>query len=522
MTEAQRVPGKRLGRRPPTNKPALLLADILRTTVPAHPGQVDHFALVHDWGLYGNDKFGVCCAPGTRVLRGDLQWVPVEELAVDDSLLAFDEQSNGHGRKYRSARVTRHERVRRPCYDLEFSDGTRVRCTSEHRWLVASTQQGQLKTQQWCETRHMKLGPTRQTKVIKSFDVWDTITTREGGYLAAAFDGEGNLEMYTKESEGRFFANRLNFTQVDNEMLAEVERCLKMLDFNYGRTVKATGRRMRVDGTPRFECHSLRIGPRSEWIRFMGSVRPERLLPKIDLDRLGRMQGRTVALVRKDFVGEQDVILMDTSSGTYFAEGLASHNCGPVSVANSLKIITLEGTGVEVSVTQDDVFDLYRRSGNPNFDPETGADDNGVDMQTMLDALLKGGIGGRKPLAFAKVDVLNLDEVRAAIAYFGCVLDGVDLQTAQQRETDAGGPWDYDSSPEWGGHAITSGKYTSQTGKASLTSRSCRGVKCTASPTRSVNIHWTRRGSLCGRNIWSTRRSSQVSTSMRSRTHTRR
>src|SRR6185295_14375671 len=104
----------------------------------------------------------------------------------------------------------------------------------------------------------------------------------------------------------------------------------------------------------------------------------------------------------------------------------------PVSVANSLKLITLTGDGTEISVTQNDVFDLYRRSGNPNFDPETGKDDNGVDMQTMLEALLKGGIGGRTPLAFAKVDAHNLDEVRAAIAYFGCVLFGVDLQVAQQ------------------------------------------------------------------------------------------
>lgn len=138
-------------------------------------------------------------------------------------------------------------------------------------------------------------------------------------------------------------------------------------------------------------------------------------------------------------------------------------DCGPVSVANSIKLLTKIGTGEEVSVTQADVFDLYRRSGNPNFDPETDTDDNGVDMQTMLEALLKDGIGGRKPLAFAKVDVTNLDEVRAAIAYFGCVLFGIDLQLGQQDDSDPGGVWDYEPSREWGGHAIVAGKYTSRT-----------------------------------------------------------
>jgi hypothetical protein len=137
-------------------------------------------------------------------------------------------------------------------------------------------------------------------------------------------------------------------------------------------------------------------------------------------------------------------------------------DCGPTSVANYIKLVTRYLTGTEISVTQDDVFDLYRRSGNPNFDPATDADDNGVDMQTMLEALAKGGIGGgHKPVAFAKVNAGNLDEVRAAIAIFGGVLLGVNLEVAQQTQTDDGGPWDYDASGTWGGHAVVAGRYTS-------------------------------------------------------------
>lgn len=134
--------------------------------------------------------------------------------------------------------------------------------------------------------------------------------------------------------------------------------------------------------------------------------------------------------------------------------------CGPTSVANQRKLITRYLGGTEQSPTQDDVFDLYRRSGNPNFDPATGADDNGVDMQSMCEALVSGGIGGVKPLAFAKVDVANLDEVRAAIAIFGSLLLGVNLETAQQVQTGRG-LWDYAPSSEWGGHAVLAGRYTS-------------------------------------------------------------
>lgn len=137
-------------------------------------------------------------------------------------------------------------------------------------------------------------------------------------------------------------------------------------------------------------------------------------------------------------------------------------DCGPVSVANLVRLVTAGLLGAEVQPSQDDVFDLYRRSGNPDFDPTTGADDNGVDMQTMLEALHVGGIGGVKPLAFAKVDVTSDAELDAAVSIFGGVLWGVNLLEAQQAQTDQG-EWDYQKSPEWGGHAIVNGAFDEST-----------------------------------------------------------
>lgn len=137
-------------------------------------------------------------------------------------------------------------------------------------------------------------------------------------------------------------------------------------------------------------------------------------------------------------------------------------DCGPVSVANQRLLITSYLSQPQ-RVTQDNIFDLYRRSGNPGFDPATGADDNGVEMQTMLEATVAGGIGGTKALAFAKVDPTNEQEWQAAIAIFGSILLGVTLDTAQQAQTDAG-LWDYRQSPIWGGHAILGGRYKENLG----------------------------------------------------------
>ncbi len=142
--------------------------------------------------------------------------------------------------------------------------------------------------------------------------------------------------------------------------------------------------------------------------------------------------------------------------------------CGPVSVANSRRMVTAFLEGRMVAPSQDDVFDLYRRSGNPNFDPATGQDDNGVIMTTMLAELVRGGIGGVKCLGFARVNIAKLHELDAAIAIFGAVLFGVNLQSAQQSQTNQGF-WKYSPSGPWGGHAVMAGAFPKENGNDVIT-----------------------------------------------------
>lgn len=140
-------------------------------------------------------------------------------------------------------------------------------------------------------------------------------------------------------------------------------------------------------------------------------------------------------------------------------------DCGPVSVANYIRLVSTYLTGVEVDVPLDAVFDLYRRSGNPDFNPDTGAGDNGVDMQTMLEAMYHGGIAGIKPVAFAAVNPTDPEVLRAAISIFGAVLFGSVLDTAQETQFESGHAWDYlEGSPLWGGHATLVGQYTPPNG----------------------------------------------------------
>jgi hypothetical protein len=151
--------------------------------------------------------------------------------------------------------------------------------------------------------------------------------------------------------------------------------------------------------------------------------------------------------------------------------------CGPTAVANFVVMVWKYCLGLDVTVSDAAVFDLYKRSGNPDFDPtaEPDADgnvpgDGGVDMTVMFDALLKGGIDithadgtveNVKPLCYARVSV-DAPTQRAVTSILGGVLWGADMQVAQQTQE----VWDYvPGSPDWGGHAILGAKYTSDAAK---------------------------------------------------------
>ena len=94
---------------------------------------------------------------------------------------------------------------------------------------------------------------------------------------------------------------------------------------------------------------------------------------------------------------------------------------------------------------------------NPGFP----AEDNGMDIQTALETLVRdGGPDGVKAVAFAKVDHTNDAEVNAAIAIFGSVWTGVTVTQANQEQFAAGEAWDYDpNSPVEGGHSVITGGY---------------------------------------------------------------
>ena len=141
--------------------------------------------------------------------------------------------------------------------------------------------------------------------------------------------------------------------------------------------------------------------------------------------------------------------------------------CVAVTWANARRLVSFIA-GAENYPSQDEVWAVYRTQ-NPDFDPNGDPNvngpgssaDGGMDIQTLLEYLVKvGGPDGTKALAFARVDPTNVDEVKAAVAIFGYVWTGIVVQDANMAQFNDGQPWDYDShSPDDGGHSVITGGY---------------------------------------------------------------
>jgi hypothetical protein len=147
-------------------------------------------------------------------------------------------------------------------------------------------------------------------------------------------------------------------------------------------------------------------------------------------------------------------------------------DCVGVLLANGVRLFSRYLGSTQLNATLAEVVAIYKTQ-NPGFDQNSqthgpdSPDDGGMDIQTVLEYWIKNGItiGGVKVKAygFAKLDVTNLPQLRAACSVFGGLMLGVNVASAQQTQFPSQ-PWDYvKGSPIEGGHAILGGGHQDKT-----------------------------------------------------------
>lgn len=261
-----------------------------------------------------------CLDPDTRVLTADLVWKRIDDLAEGESLMAFDEETDGtpgSSRRLREAQVEHKWDTYGLAYRISFDDGTSVVCSGNHRWLASGDQKGKNWSWRSIETpsreglrgggnpKSLKVGDLIR-KVTT--DPWEQETSYESGYLAGMLDGEGHV---------RWDAGlRVVFTQKPGPVLDRVDRHLGQLGYTTRSHVHAPS-----------GCVNVNVSG-IEGLRLIGSLGLTRLAGNLRPQWEGKTFRRAASkkIVSIEPLEEQRLVDLQTSTGTFIAEGLASHN----------------------------------------------------------------------------------------------------------------------------------------------------------------------------------------------------
>jgi DNA polymerase I-like protein with 3'-5' exonuclease and polymerase domains len=258
----------------------------------------------------------VCLDPTTRLLTEDLTWEPCGDIQRGRTLVGFDEELRGHQTKLRRSVVLNTQRLLKPCYRITTTKGEVV-SSDCHRWVVRrGKKSGGGAVRQWVRTDELRVGDP----IGYLMDPWETDASCEAAYLAGFFDGEGWCSPGAKNRAG----GTVGFGQNEGPLLEKVRSMLAAKGFETGKTSSKQNKKNKVAKV------YLRRGAFSS-LRFLGSIRPSRLLPKSRVLWEGRRsfsnQTEAAVVLSVEFLGEREVVAIETTTKTFIAEGMLSHNC---------------------------------------------------------------------------------------------------------------------------------------------------------------------------------------------------
>ncbi len=290
-----------------------------------------------------NCVFGIgsyCVDGETPILCSDLVWRKAGELKVGQGIVAFDEDpffgdKRHAARRYKSAFIVSNAEAVKRASRIETDIGDPIIASDDHPWLVWSNNRTPLTIYTrpgdapgrphkkklprtagliWKTTSQLKPGD----KIAFLGKPWVREETRDAGWLAGMYDGEGCIAKCTVKST-RIPSWKVNISQNEGPLLQRVREELSKREFTFYAN--------------RRKCPQLCLtGGWYEFLRFLGTIAPSRLiskLPKImnDLPALSRTRTYQLAEVQSvEEMGDWEVASIETSSGTFITGGYLSHN----------------------------------------------------------------------------------------------------------------------------------------------------------------------------------------------------
>ena len=283
------------------------------------------------WRLLDNADIIIghnCMEENSKVLNGNLDWIPIKDLSVGDKILGFEEGKNpftpfrdrngtwtgqGGNRKVEFCEVTEHTTIQKEAFEVLLSDGSKVITTDDHMWLGKTSPKGVLT---WIKTKDLI---SRNAHIVKYMDVWDRDLSYKAGWLAGFIDGEGSL-MYSERQA-------LSGMQICQNPTTVWEKCLKLLEYY---NIPHSEPKNRKHGLGSGICEYIYTHGKWKTLELIGRFDITKFKEQLKHDKLGTLTscGRPMLkVVSVTPVGMKNIVILGTSSNTYFSEGFAMHNC---------------------------------------------------------------------------------------------------------------------------------------------------------------------------------------------------
>lgn len=246
-----------------------------------------------------------CPNPDALVLTADLRWVRAGNLKVGDELIGFDE-SLRLGSQFRRSTVLASEPNVGDLVEVVTSHGSTI-VSDLHPFAQVGLRGGS----KWTHAKDLRAG-ARIAYFVRPFARRESF---DAGWLAGFLDGEGS---------------------VNPKLGVSVAQLLGPTAGRLLRVATAFGFELqphpRENGVTNFTVY----GGMSEWLRMLGSIRPERLLAKAAVLWEGRSIARRhdgAEVLEIKHLGRGEIVGLQTSTSTLIIDGFGGHNSWIMSLA---------------------------------------------------------------------------------------------------------------------------------------------------------------------------------------------
>jgi len=251
---------------------------------------------------YENHYLVDCVAPETRILTSNFIWKKAEDLVVGEKLIGFDEKLD-RNTKLRTSVVEKISTRHSERYRVVTDKGT-VICSGDHSWAAYKQYKKCYGKRNWYKT--VDLQPGYHISFICT--PWDTTDTYKDGWMCGMFEGEGWV---TKRGGAGIGQN-------PGSLLDRVREQLIQDGFTFNEYVQEN-----------HKCVQLTLNGAFAPMRVIGKYNIKRLRDKYDYEGMRSWSRNTnpATVISVEKIEDGPVVSIKTSTKTYIAEGLFSHNC---------------------------------------------------------------------------------------------------------------------------------------------------------------------------------------------------